>query len=651
MKTINKVLLWSYYIRLKIVQKQVNKFRKNTASEAELINQLNIGNVYTKIAAAFLIIQAHLGITLHDEQLIALMAMLDNKFVDVKTGEGKTMIVAAFCLVAPKPIHVVTVNEYLASYAASHLSELYTTCGLTVNVLYEDSSKNSEDIYSADIVYGTTNAFCFKYVIDRFKRSNDYTLHTAVIDEADYVCIDNATSSCSVGIDEIMDSWNSSVTLEVAKRIKDYLDSCTLCQLTYDEEVFWNDLKGKEKFKKTIFVSKERKFVDFTQDIIDDLYLLQTNNIYDGPELVSIAIGLATAMFVYEKMVNYIVVEDRILLVDQYNGRILPNSKHDFYLNIGLLIKENIFSLENQKTIGSIATQVYFLKYVNVVGLSGSLVPVQDEIYTVFKSKTVVIPKHLNNKIYEYEHFVKRKNEKFSLMKKIIEREFLLNRPILVITKDDYHSKEVGNYLQSIFPNVSVFNNEESYENEQQYIDNAGNPDQITVSTMLFGRGIDITPKDGSELVVIMFENYGCPRLKLQIAGRTGRQGVNGHVHTLISPEDFIFNHLTERERSKINKLTFQFYTKKAVHRINSFEYAARERTSYFEFYFDLIFDYYYRKVKSTLFDDFFLEEMERIKLYRFSNQEKSECVLEVMKEAGNVISTILYNLGGKDNA
>ena len=124
MKTINKVLLWSYYIRLKIVQKQVNKFRKNTASEAELINQLNIGNVYTKIAAAFLIIQAHLGITLHDEQLIALMAMLDNKFVDVKTGEGKTMIVAAFCLVAPKPIHVVTVNEYLASYAASHLSEL-----------------------------------------------------------------------------------------------------------------------------------------------------------------------------------------------------------------------------------------------------------------------------------------------------------------------------------------------------------------------------------------------------------------------------------------------------------------------------------------------------------------------------------------------
>ena len=67
--------------------------------------------------------------------------------------------------------------------------------------------------------------------------------------------------------------------------------------------------------------------------------------------------------------------------------------------------------------------------------------------------------------------------------------------------------------------------------------------------------------------------------------------------------------------------------------------------------FIDLIFDYYYRKVKSTLFDDFFLEEMERIKLYRFSNQEKSECVLEVMKEAGNVISTILYNLGGKDNA
>ena len=211
MKTINKVLLWSYYIRLKIVQKQVNKFRKNTASEAELINQLNIGNVYTKIAAAFLIIQAHLGITLHDEQLIALMAMLDNKFVDVKTGEGKTMIVAAFCLVAPKPIHVVTVNEYLASYAASHLSELYTTCGLTVNVLYEDSSKNSEDIYSADIVYGTTNAFCFKYVIDRFKRSNDYTLHTAVIDEADYVCIDNATSSCSVGIDEIMEKSKKTI--------------------------------------------------------------------------------------------------------------------------------------------------------------------------------------------------------------------------------------------------------------------------------------------------------------------------------------------------------------------------------------------------------------------------------------------------------
>lgn len=651
MKQLNRIVLLPYYFRLRAIKKQIQSYKNSDIDESGLISLLKADNMNKRIAAAVLIIENTIGLTLHDEQLIAVMAMLDNKFVDVKTGEGKTIIVAAFCLIASKPIHVVTVNEYLAQYAVVNLSELYTKCGISVDILYDEASKNKEDVFSADIVYGTANAFCFKYVIDRFSRKLDYTLNIAVIDEADYVCIDNATSSCSVGVSDVGQETHEIIAFDVARKIKEYLDLCKVFRLTYDEEICWNRIRGKDEFQMTIFVCKELNFIDFSQDIIDDLYMLDTNGLYEGPEIISFAVGLATAMFIYEKMVDYMVVDNKILLIDQHNGRILPNSKHEFYLNIGLLVKENIFVLEEQKTIGSIAIQVYFLKYKTAVGLSGSLAPVKDEIFSVFRAKTAIIPKHIPGKVYEKEIFAKSMAEKYRLLKAIVQEETSSNRPVLVITKDDHYAKKVSSYLRSFFPNVSTFNNEESYENEQMYVDQAGNPAQITVSTLLFGRGTDITPKNNSDLVVVMFEDYGCPRLKIQIAGRTGRQGGVGRVYTLISPEDFIFQTLTENEKKKINSFTFRYYAKKSVGRIQSTNYAIREYSSYFEYYFDLVFDYYFKKVRSSFFDDLFLSEMEGIKLHRFSNQSKEDAVLKVMKEADKMISTIIYNIGGEKNA
>ena len=646
---LKKIVLWPYYIRLKLIKNYIKNY--NDKANTDLVMLLQDENLNKRIAAAFIIIKNMKSIMLHDEQIIAIMSMLDNRFVDVKTGEGKTFIVAAYCMVAPKPIHVVTVNEYLAQYAIEGMKDLYDLCGCSVNLLHDDPSLNQQDVFSADIVYGTPNAYCFKHVIDRFSRELTYKLHTAVIDEADYVLIDNATSSCSVGVDGRAAEEQELIAIDVAIKVKDYLDTCQLYELTYDEEIFWSRLNGKESFQKTIFVCKERKFVDFTQDVIDDIYNIDTGGMYDASELISFAIGLATAIHVYIKMVDYIVVDDKIILIDSHNGRLLPNSKHDFYLDVGLHVKEGIFSITENKTIGSIATQVYFLKYDTVIGLSGSLAPVKEEIFDVFKAKTSIIPKHIKNVVHTKEVFCAAGSDKFVSLQKIVREELEKHRPILVVARDDYHAKLVGDFLTEHFPQVAVFNNEQSYEDEQIYVDNAGVPLQITVSTMLFGRGIDIMPQNDSDLVVVMFEDYGCKRLKQQISGRTGRQGRTGRVYTLISPEDSIFSNLSVAEKKRVNKINFNKYAKKATNRIQSKNYEMRQFNTFFESYFDMIFDYYYDTVKDSSYDDYFLKEMERIKLLRFSSQRREELTFEIMKDAEKVISTIIYSTGGLSNA
>lgn len=643
----NHFVLWPYYFRLKLVKKYIKNYSHCTNTELKIL--LQDENINKRIAAAFLIVQYIKKVSLHDEQLIAIMSMLDNRFVDVKTGEGKTFIVAVYCMVASKPIHVVTVNEYLAQYAIDEMSNLYRFCGFKVNLLHDNASLNDDYVFDADIVYGTANAFCFKHVIDRFSRKLNYSLHTAVIDEADYVLIDNATSSCSVGIDGQSSESYEIIAIDAARKVKEYLDTCQLMELTYDEEVFWHVLKGKDALVKTIFVCKERRFVDFSQDVIDDIYDMDIGGIYDAPELISFAIGLATAIYVYEKMVDYIVVDNKIILIDAHNGRLLHNSKHDFYLDVGLHIKEGLFSITEQKNIGSIATQVYFLKYESVIGLSGSLIPVKDEIFDVFKAKTSLIPKHIQNKVYSEEIFCCTIEDKYRTLMDIVRLENEKQKPILVVAKNDSCANTIGNFLGQHFQNVSVFNNEKPYTDEQQYVDNAGLPLQITVSTLLFGRGVDIMPQDDTELVVIMFEDYGCKRLKQQIAGRTGRQGRTGRVYTLISPEDKIFENLSVSEKKRVNKMTFCYYARKATNRIQSYNYDIRRVNTYFELHFDMIFDYYYWFIKNPLYDEYFLREMEHIKLFRYSNssQRLEDTSLDIMKEAKKILTTVMYNAKG----
>lgn len=574
---------------------------------------------------------------------MAILSMLDGYFIDVKTGEGKTIVIGAYCLIAEKPIHVITVNNYLAEEAVRQLGGIYSSFGISFGVLSEDDFMSSADMTS-DIIYGTAASFAFKYIVKRYQRDINYKLNTAVVDEADYVLIDNATSAFSVGISDgevDVSAYDRYLLLaNFVEVIHEMFARADIIELNYDEVQEWNSLEN--TLTNTVFINKTLKFIDFTQDIQD--YVLNISQDYDlePSEALAFMYGIVNAYYIYRKNIDYVVKDNKIILVDRHNGRLLPNSKHDMYLNLSLLLKETAFQPEQTKNIGKIANQVYFLKYENVIGLSGSLLPVTDEISNIFNTSVIEIPKNKPSKINKKYHFVKDKNkELLNIIKQNIENE----KATLIICKSDKDAENVSTFLISQNFEVTLFNNtiEESIK-EEDVVSSAGENKKITVSTLLFGRGTDITPdNDDTVLSVIMYEEFGCERANTQITGRTGRQGRDGDTHILVALDDEIFDCIYCKEKANINKKNFQSAIKKAITNLYNKEKTKRKQATYFAYYLDMIFEYYYTKIKKETMDDYFLSKMEDIELLSLNTSKKEETSKLMMSEAKKIIDTIQY--------
>lgn len=628
------------------IRKIIERTEKNHPSQIEdnifLKELLNNKDQYKRVVGAYYIIKKYTGKSLYDVQIMAVLAMLEGNFIDVKTGEGKTIIIGAYCLIAEKPIHVVTVNNYLAEEAIRQLGDIYTAFDIS-HVILTDGQCLEEVDMKKDIIYGTGAAFAFKYIIKRFQRDVDYQLHTAVIDEVDYVLIDNATSSFAVGVgDGVVDNstYESHVRLALyVEKIKKIFSEANVVSLNYDEVIEWANLEN--DFTNTIFINKSMKFIDFTQDIQD--YVLSISNEYElePSEALSFMYGIVTACYLYEKNVDYVVSENKIILVDRHNGRMLPNSKHDMYLNLSLLLKESLFEAEKIKNIGKIANQVYFLKYDNVIGLSGSLLPVMQEISELYKSNVIEIPKNKQSTIEKKYYFVKNKNEK---LLNIIKDNTEKNKATLIICINDKEAEDVSNFLNENGYKNTLFNNTIEAISEEEVVGNAGKNKKITVSTLLFGRGTDICPIDDSVILsIIMYEEFGSERANVQISGRTGRQGRNGDVHILVSPDDKIFDNVDCKTKERINEKNYMNAIKKAISNIYSREKSQRENETYFAFYIDVIFESYYRQVNDSQFDDYFLLQMEDVEQNTLNITKKEEISNLIMNEAKKIIETINY--------
>lgn len=642
----NSFLCHKYKKEAAKIKKFIQNFEKEHSTQIDddgfLREMLNSKKRFMKVAAAYFFVKKFTGKSLYDVQIMALLAMYDGFFVDVKTGEGKTIIIGAYCLIAEKPIHVVTVNDYLAEEAIRQLGEMYAACNMSFGIIKSDNFMNPIDM-KKDVIYGTASAFAFKYIVKRFQRDIDYELYTAVIDEADYVLIDNATSSFTVSVstervdDEVYETQRR--LTEFVDRINKIFEDANVVHLNYDEVLEWSNLEN--DLNNTIFVNKALKFIDFSQDIQD--YVLSISKEYrlDPAEAISFMYGIVFAYHIYEKNVDYIVQDNKVILVDKHNGRLLPNSRHDFYLNLALTLKEDSFEVDKSKNIGKIANQVYFLKYENVIGLSGSLVPVEKEISEIFKTNVVEIPKNKASKINKKYYLVEDKDAQLlSIVKDNVDK----GKATLVICKSDKEASRVSNYLQENGFENTLFNNTTELISEDKVIRDAGKNKKITVSTLLFGRGTDIIPNDDSVILsIIMYEEFGSERAEVQVSGRTGRQGRNGDVHILVSPHDEIFQYVNCKTQANLNEKNFMRAIKNAISNIYSREKTTRDISTYFAYYIDMIYEYYYKEIKSSEYDDYFLSKMEDIEQISLNLDDKKKTSKLIMDEAKKVIDSIAY--------
>lgn len=626
----------------KQIQNIVNKHSSEIEDKAFLKELLDNKNKYKKVAAAYFIVKKCTGKTLYDVQIMAVMSMLDGCFIDVKTGEGKTTIIGAYCLVAEKPIHVITVNSYLAEEAIRQLGSMYSEFDISYTILTEENFMETVDM-KKDVIYGTGASFAFKYIVKRFERDIDYALHTAVIDEADYILIDNATSAFNVGITEghidDISLRKQLLSLKFVEQINKIFSEANIITLNYDEVSEWVNIEN--DLTNTIFINKALEFIDFTQDIQDYVTTISQEYNLESSEALSFMFGIARAYHILEKNIDYIVYDDKIVLVDRHNGRLLPNSKHDFYLNQSMLLKESLVETEETKNIGKIANQVYFLKYKNLIGLSGSLLPVMNEISEIFKAPVLEIPKNKLSVINKSYHFTNNKNDALlSIIKSNVNKE----KATLIICKSDKDAINISNFLMENGYENTLFNNTIESANEEEVVLNAGKNKKITVSTLLFGRGTDIIPDDDSiVLSVIMYEEFGCERANIQISGRTGRQGREGDVHILVSRQDEIFQYVDGKTNAKLNEKNFLRAIKKAISHIYCKEKSQRENSTYYAYYLDMIFESYYREIKESEFDDYFINHMEEIEQISYSTNKKEDASKLMMDEAKKVIDSILY--------
>ncbi len=481
-------------------------------------------------------------------QLLAALVMTDNYLIQLAPGEGKTLAIAlASVLIAwgGKPLHIVTANDYLAARDAELMSSLYNACGLTVSSIVSTTSPHElPGCYRQSIVYATAKQFLADYLRDdlllqgarnpvqrRLWQLQNGTaekqpvmrgLHAALIDEADGVLIDEATTPLIIASPE----EDKADMLSAIKTAKDLADQ----------------LKLKEHY--TLY-SKGTSAVHFTElgkQVIETLSQ-QFSPYWQVPsrreEIFNLAI-MAREVFQLDR--HYIVKDGEVVIVDESTGRSMPGRSwsHGIHQSIETRLGVNVTPLT--KISARMTFQEFFRHYHRLSGGSGTLHGLDLELWKTFGLFILRIPPRTASKleVFPQQRFLTRKTKLDHFVQHI---QMLHQRsvPVLVGTRRILDSEEIASILRSRGLLCTVLNAKE-HEYEAQVVANAGEPGCITVATNMAGRGTDVkvTPEVQAigGLHVLMFEAHESPRIDWQLFGRAGRQGAPGSAQAFVSLEE-----------------------------------------------------------------------------------------------------------------
>ncbi len=459
-------------------------------------------------------------------QVLGALAIHFGNIAEMKTGEGKTLtcVMPAYLnALTEKGVHVVTVNEYLATRDANWMGKIYDFLGMSVAVnLREMSSKEKKEAYEADILYSTNNELGFDYLRDNMVVSAENRvqrpLNFAIIDEVDSVLIDEARTPLIIS-GGAMRSANL------------YKDSDRFVKTLKENEDYTIDEKTRDITLTDQGTSKGEKY-------------FRIKNLYDidHSALVHHINQALKANYTMHNDVDYVVQEGKIVIVDQFTGRLMPGRAFSDGLHQAIEAKENVEIQEETKTLATITFQNYFRMYEKLSGMTGTAKTEEEEFRNIYNMFVIEIPTNLPVIREDVADLIySTKEEKYKAIVSEIKKRHETGQPVLVGTIAIETSEIISGLLKKAKVKHEILN-AKNHAREAEIIAKAGEKGAVTIATNMAGRGTDIKLGEGVKelggLCVIGTERHESRRIDNQLRGRSGRQGDPGFSQFFVSFED-----------------------------------------------------------------------------------------------------------------
>lgn len=463
-----------------------------------------------------------------DVQLIGGMVLNDGRIAEMKTGEGKTLVATlpvVLNALTGYGIHVVTVNDYLASRDAKIMEPLYNFLGFEVGIITGELKDDAArlEAYSKDIVYGTNNEFGFDYLRDNMKYDLLQKVQKkhffAIVDEVDSILIDEARTPLII-------------SGPVSRQMENYQRADGVAKKMKADEDFTIDEKNRVILITEIGIKKAEGLFG-----VDNLYSLENAALSHHLDQA------LKANYLFFKDKDYVVNDSgEVVIVDEFTGRLSEGRRFSEGLHQALEAKEKVKIKEESQTLADITFQNYFRLYDKLAGMTGTAQTEATEFLQIYNLEVVSIPtnlpiarKDLNDLIYKSER------EKFEAVIKKITELHQKGQPVLVGTASIEKSEVLHSLLQKRRIPHTVLNAKQ-HSKEAEIIKDAGLKGAVTIATNMAGRGVDIKLSDEIKalggLYIIGTERHESRRIDNQLRGRAGRQGDPGTSQFYLSLED-----------------------------------------------------------------------------------------------------------------
>lgn len=541
---------------------QTVKFREQLDQGATLDSLIPEAFATVREAAKRVLGQRH-----YDVQMIGGIVLHRGEIAEMRTGEGKTLVatLATYLNALPgKGVHVVTVNDYLASRDAATMGRVYGFLGMTTGTIIpnlDDAQRKAA--YAADITYGTNNEFGFDYLRDNMKYERasmvQRPFNYAIVDEVDSILIDEARTPLIISgpTDD-----KSELYIGVDAIVK---------QLTADDY-------EKDEKQKSIILTEDG--TERAERLLEAAGLLQGENLYDfeNTQVVHHLNQALRANMMFKRDTDYIVKDGKVIIIDEFTGRMMDGRRWSEGLHQAVEAKEGVNIEPENQTMASITFQNYFRMYPKISGMTGTAATEAGEFYDIYKINVVTIPTNVPiARVDEEDEFYKNTQDKFLAIAKKIRDHAAKGQPVLVGTVSIEKSELLSEFLtQEGVPHKVL--NARYHEMEAHIVAQAGRLSAVTIATNMAGRGTDIqlggnlefrmldehpelvegTPEyeaaatriraeiieekqkvlEAGGLFVLGTERHESRRIDNQLRGRSGRQGDPGLSRFYLSLDD-----------------------------------------------------------------------------------------------------------------